>query len=103
MYRKAHAASTAIFAQYRQLGQHTMNKHLLQVDGAGVGLGLGVGVTQGSRWHAACEGWTCWWTLTHLPACPPACCVPLHLCHPPVPLLPADHGTAAAHAPCVQW
>ncbi|KAI3434920.1 hypothetical protein D9Q98_002974 [Chlorella vulgaris] len=31
MYRKAHAASAALFAQYRDLGNATINKHLLQI------------------------------------------------------------------------
>lgn len=31
MYNKAHTASKALFQQYRQMGNATINKHLLQV------------------------------------------------------------------------
>lgn len=37
MYKKAHKASAELFAQYRALGNHTINKHLLQASAWGVG------------------------------------------------------------------
>lgn len=56
MYKKAHKASAELFAQYRALGNHTINKHLLQASPAWWARGAPQPPPDSGRAYQHCKG-----------------------------------------------